>query len=92
MSGTVRSYCNKLSIFEKESSSLYGTTKIQLAPLVLHPGQALDAWFMVDATNKEDNSSSLSIRVVAQFIPDPVPQISTSSTSSKSTKNVPRGK
>ena len=85
-----------LVIYNKDTDANCGKVNVQLAPLVLHPGQALDAWFPVllnSNSNSNSNSASsdsnpsttdtMSVRVVAQFIPDPVPQ-----TSQKSSSNV----
>ena len=64
-----------LEIRDKSTNEKKGTVRLQLAPLILHPGQAVDAWFTT-----EDNSGGssgevpLSIRIVAQYVPDSVPQ------------------
>lgn len=56
---------------------------VQLAPLVIHPGQVVDSWFpcTTTAADAESNRSGLgtsrdpvSIRVVAQYVPDVVPE------------------
>ena len=54
---------------------------VQLAPLVIHPGQVLDSWFpcyLIDRQDSKQNNlgvsrDPLSIRVVAQYVPDAVP-------------------
>jgi len=62
-----------LVVRDKDTNKVCGKANVQLAPLVLHPGQALDAWFPVLNAGEEE-VSTMSVRLVAQFVPDPVPQ------------------
>ena len=83
-----------LEIRDKSTNKKKGTVRLQLAPLILHPGQAVDAWFTTEDNGGGSNGEvPLSIRIVAQYVPDSVPQTrskwrsSSSSSSSNSNSN-----